>query len=197
MRKLTTADIHDLRAYERERDEFRREIIALKRARRIAVGPIMTLVFENTETMRWQVQEMARAERMLRDEQIEHEIDTYNALIPDPGELSATLLIELTSELALRDWLPRLVGVERSIAIQLADGSEVRGRTSEEDDARLTRDDTTAAVHFLKFRFATAQVPVFASGPARIVVDHPEYRYEVTLSSEQHDALVGDLHDLT
>ena len=197
MRKLTVDDIHDLRAYERERDDFRREIIELKRARRVAIGPIMTLVFENTDTMRWQVQEMARAERMLRDEQIAHEVETYNALIPDAGELSATLLIELTSEVALREWLPRLVGVERHVAIVLADGSEARGRASEEDEARLTRDDTTPAVHFLRFRFATEQVTTFATGPARIVVDHPEYAYEVDLTNDQHDALVGDLHDLT
>ena len=70
MRKLTVDDIKDFRAYERERDEFRRHIIELKRPRRIGLGQIMTIVFENTETMRWQVQEMARAERMLRDEQI-------------------------------------------------------------------------------------------------------------------------------
>jgi hypothetical protein len=197
MRKLTVDDIHDLRAYERERDDFRRSIIELKRARRVAIGPIMTLVFENTDTMRWQVQEMARAERMLRDEQIAHEVETYNALIPDAGELSATLLIELTSEVALREWLPRLVGIEQHIAIVLADGSEVRGRASDEDEARLTREDTTPAVHFLKFHFATEQVPTFAAGPARIVVDHPEYAYEVALTNEQHDALVADLHDLT
>ena len=77
--------------------------------------------------MRWQVQEMARAERMLRDEQIAHEVETYNQLIPDAGELSATLMIELTSEPALREWLPRLVGIERHIAIVLPDGTQ-RGR---------------------------------------------------------------------
>ena len=119
MQKLTVEDIKDVRAYERERDEFRRHIIELKRARRIALGPIMTIVFENTDTMRWQVQEMARAERMSSDEQIAHEVETYNQIIPDEGELSATLLLELTSEPALREWLPRLVGVERSVLLSL------------------------------------------------------------------------------
>src|SRR5689334_21048284 len=104
MRKLTIADIQDVRAYERERDDFRRRIIELKKSRRIGLGPIMTIVFENTDTMRWQVQEMARVERMASDEQIEHEVETYNQLIPDEGELSATLLVELTSEIALREW---------------------------------------------------------------------------------------------
>src|SRR5262245_61765152 len=157
MRKLTVDDIKDSRAYERDRDDFRRYIIELKRSRRISLGPIMTIVFENTDTMRWQVQEMARAERMATDEQIAHEIETYNQLIPDAGELSATLLLELTSEVALREWLPRLVGIERSVVLVLPDGSEVRGKPSDDDEARLTRDDTTAAVHFVKFRFTDEQ----------------------------------------
>src|SRR5689334_15483028 len=162
MRKLTVDDIVDMRAYERERDDLRREVIELKRVRRVTLGPIMTLVFENTTTMRWQVQEMARAERMLRDEQIAHEVETYNELIPEAGELSATMMIELTSEPALREWLPRLVGVEQHLWIVLADGTRVAGSLSEEDELRLTREDITAAVHFLKFRFDEGQIDMFA-----------------------------------
>jgi hypothetical protein len=197
MRKLTVDDIQDLRAYERERDEFRRRIIELKRARRIELGPIMTIVFENTETMRWQVQEMARVERMLRDEQIAHEVETYNQLIPDAGELSGTLLLELTSEVALREWLPRLVDVEHHVSIVLPDGSRVRGIPSAEDEARLTRPETTAAVHFLKFCFTPGEIDMFASGRVHIVVDHPAYDQDVTLTAEQHEALLGDLRDVT
>src|SRR5688572_16227598 len=108
MRKLTLSDIKDAREYERERDAFRRHIIDVKKRRRVALGTLMSLVFENTDTMRFQVQEMARVERILRDDQIEHEVSTYNALIPDTNELSATLLIELTSDEQLREWLPKL-----------------------------------------------------------------------------------------
>jgi hypothetical protein len=195
MRKLTVDDIVDMRAYERERDELRRQIIDLKRVRRVAVGPIVTMVFENTVTMRWQVQEMARAERMLRDEQIAHEVETYNQLIPDADELSATLMIELTSERELREWLPRLVGIEQHIAVVLPDGTRVLGAPSEEDELRLTRDDITAAVHFLKFRFAVSDVEMFASGPVHVVVDHPEYDEDVLLTPEQHAQLLADLRD--
>ena len=195
MRKLTVDDIVDMRAYERERDELRRQIIDLKRLRRVALGPIMTLVFENTVTMRWQVQEMARAERMLRDEQIAHEVETYNQLIPDADELSATLMIELMSERELREWLPRLVGIELHVAVVLPDGTRVVGAPSEEDELRLTRDDITAAVHFLKFRFAASDVEMFASGPVHIVVDHPEYDEDVLLTPEQHEQLLSDLRD--
>jgi uncharacterized protein DUF3501 len=195
MRKLTVDDIVDMRAYERERDDLRRQIIDLKRLRRVALGPIMTLVFENTVTMRWQVQEMARAERMLRDEQIAHEVETYNQLIPDADELSATLMIELTSERELREWLPRLVGIELHVAVVLPDGTGVVGAPSEEDESRLTRDDITAAVHFLKFRFAASDVEMFASGPVHIVVDHPDYDQDVLLTPEQHEQLLSDLRD--
>jgi hypothetical protein len=195
MKKLTVDDIVDMRAYERERDVLRRTIIDLKRVRRVALGPILTMVFENTVTMRWQVQEMARAERMLRDEQIAHEVETYNQLIPDENELSATLMIELTSEPALREWLPRLIGIEHHVAIVLPDGTRVFGAASDEDESRLTRDDITAAVHFLKFRFTPADVDMFASGPVHIVVDHPEYDHDVLLDPDQHEQLLSDLRD--
>jgi hypothetical protein len=191
MRKLTVDDILDLRAYEREREDFRRRIIELKKRRRVALGTIMSLVFENTETMRWQVQEMARVERMLRDEQIAHEVETYNALIPDDGQLSATLLLELTSDEQLREWLPKLVGVQRAVAIVLPDGSEVRAEP--EDEERLTREEVTAAVHFLKFSFTADQVDAFRRGPVRVVVDHPSYREEAELSDAQRAELAGDL----
>ena len=196
MKKLTVDDIKDLRAYERERDDFRRHIIDLKRRRRVALGPIASIVFENTDTMRWQVQEMARAERMLRDEQIAHEVETYNQLIPNSGELSGTLLLELTSEVALREWLPRLVGIERSVLIVLDDGSSVCGAPSDEDEMRLTREDTTAAVHFLRFRFSPEQVQRFRVGGVRVAVDHPEYQAEIVLDDEQHQALTEDLADV-
>jgi hypothetical protein len=132
---------------------------------------------------------------MLRDEQIAHEVETYNQLIPDTDELSATLMIELTSERELREWLPRLVGIEQHIAVVLPDGTRVVGAPSEEDELRLTRDDITAAVHFLKFRFTPSDVEMFASGPVHVVVDHPEYDEDVLLTPEQHAQLLSDLRD--
>lgn len=189
MRKLTNLDIKDLREYERERKEFLAEIIAMKKRRRIAVGDFMSIVFENAATMRFQIQEMARAEKMLRDEQIAREIETYNQLLPETGELSGTLFIELDDDEALHYWLPRLVGIEQYVHFVVVDE---RVQAREEDIERLTREDTTSAVHYLKFKFTPEQQRAFVDGPARIVIDHPEYDADVTLTDEQRDELVGD-----
>jgi hypothetical protein len=189
MRKLTVADIKDLREYERERDAFRSEIIATKKKRRIPLGDLMTIVFENAATMRFQVQEMARAERMLRDEQIARELETYNELIPADGELSGTLFIEITDKESLQYWLPRLVGIHEHLQFVVGD-SVVPGRA--EDVERLTREETTPTVHYLKFAFTPEQQRAFDTGPVRLVVDHPEYQADVTLTDEQRDELVGD-----
>ena len=163
-----------------------RQIIELKRRRRVAVGPIVSLVFENRETMRSQVQEMARAERMVTDEQIQSELDVYNALIPEPGELSATLFIELTEEDALRDWLPRLVGIERSVVLRSGAGRRDRdgGRSPCGPCPRPpTRRPSPGprsrpSVHYVRFALDPAQVERFAAGPVALAVDHPEYRAE-------------------
>jgi hypothetical protein len=194
MRKLTVDDIADLRAYERERDQFRSHVIALKRRRRVALGDLLTITFENTDTMRFQVQEMARAEKMLTDAAIEHEVATYNELIPDAGELSGTLFVELTSDELLREWLPKLVGVQRSIAFEVS-GQQVPAIA--EDEERLTRDDITSTVHYLRFLFTPEQQVAFGEPEAivRIAVDHPEYRAAVELSEEQRSELARDFAD--
>ena len=190
MRKLTVDDIVDMRAYERERAEFRARIIALKKTRRIALGELMTVVFENTETMRFQIQEMARAERMLRDEQIAHEVETYNELLPDAGQLSATLFVEITDPGALREWLPKLVGLQDHVAIEAAGE---RSPAFEIDAERLTREDEiTTTVHYLRFTFTPAQQAAFVAGPVVLRIDHPAYQAAVELSDDTRASLVAD-----
>ena len=190
MKKLTVDDIVDHRAYERERDEFRSRVIAMKRRRRVALGDLVSVVFENTDTMRFQVQEMARAERMLTDEAIATEVRTYNELIPNEGELSGTMFIELTDDARLREWLPKLVNVQHHVHFALVDGSRVDAVP--EDEERLTRDDVTASVHYLKFPFAPGQQTALADGPAQLVIDHPEYQAVAELTEEQRAELAAD-----
>ena len=196
MAKLTLDDIADLRAYEREREGFRDRVIALKRRRRIPVGPVVTLVFENRDTVRFQVQEMARAERMLTDEAIQGELDIYNPLIPEPGELSATLFIELTSEAELREWLPKLVGIERAVELVIGEGPgavTVKGGPEAGHAAQLTRDEVTASVHYVRWALTPDQVERFADGPVVVAVNHPGYAFGTTLSDEARAELLGDL----
>ena len=190
--KLALDDIADLRAYERRRDEYRDRIIALKKVRRVGVGPIVTLVFENRETIRFQVQEMARAEKLITDEQIRTELDIYNPLIPEPGQLSATLFIELTSKLALLDWLPRLVGIERSLELRIG-GEAVPNVVDEAHAQQLTREEVTASVHYVRFELNAHQVERFAAAPVELAVNHPNYQHEAPLAEETRQSLLGDL----
>jgi hypothetical protein len=194
--KLTLDDIADFRAYERERDEFRQKVIELKRKRRIGVGPFITLVFENRDTIRFQIQEMARVERLYSDEQIETELRVYNPLVPEPGHLAATMFIELTSDAQLREWLPKLARVERSVSLRLGEGAGaavVPLTLDAEHEAQLTREDTTSAVHYLHASFTAEQVEQFATEPVALVVDHPEYRHETALGTDTVAELLTDL----
>jgi hypothetical protein len=190
---LTLADVLDLRAYERVREDYRARIIARKRDRRVAIGPFMTLVFECVDTVRFQVQEMARAEKIISDEAIQVELDIYNRLLPGEGELSATLFIELTSDAGLREWLPRLVGIERRLGVSL-DGEVVASVPEAEHAAALTRDTLTPAVHYVRFGFTDAQVAAFGDAEeVALVATHPAYEARTDLPAAVRRELLGDL----
>jgi hypothetical protein len=159
----------------------------------------VTLTFENRMTVRFQVQEMARAEKLTTDAQIQHELDVYNRLLPARDELSATLFLELRTEEELRTWLPRLVGIERSAVLLVGEGTGqrmVRSVPEEEHATHLTRDDVTSAVHYVRFPFTPSEAAAFASGPVTLIVNHPEYpegRPGVVLDDAQRAALAEDL----
>jgi len=195
MPKLTLDDISDLRAYERVRDDFRREVITLKKLRRVPLGDFLTLVFENEQTIRFQIQEMARAEKLLTDEAIETELRIYNPLVPEPGQLCATLFIELTSKEALMEWLPKLVGIERSVALRLPGGEIVPAVVDEDHERQLTRDEITASVHYVRWDLTPDQVERFASGPVSLVVDHSDLQVSTELSAERSAELLDDLRN--
>ena len=194
-RKLTLTDIADVRAYERERDEFRPHVIEVKRRRRVHLGTIVTFLFENRDTIRFQIQEMARVEKLTTDDDIQVELDIYNPLIPEPGQLCATMFLELTTDDQMREWLPKLVDVERSVVLRLPNGDEVRALVDEQHEQGLTRDTVTAAVHYLRFELTPAQVAEFATGPVLLAIDHPAYLEQVELSDTTHAELLTDLRD--
>jgi hypothetical protein len=190
---LTLGDVLDLRAYERVRADYRARVMARKRNRRVGLGPIMTLVFECFDTVRFQVQEMARVEKIISDEAIQVELDAYNPLLPSEHELSATLFIELTSEEALRSWLPQLVGIERAVGLAFGDDL-VTSVPEERHAAALTREAVTPAVHYLRFPFSQDRVAAFADAPeVALVSRHEAYEATTVLEPEVRAELLGDL----
>jgi hypothetical protein len=193
MSKLTLDEIADLRAYERGRDEFRREVSTLKKVRRVAIGPLVTVVFENRTTMLFQIQEMVRAEKMATDEQVQGELDIYNPLIPEAGELSLTLFVELQNEAELRTWLPKLVGIERSLELRIGDpATTIAAAVDPEHAAQLTREEVTASVHYVRLQLDEAERAAFGRGPVTMALTHPAYSYAVDLSGETRASLLTD-----
>lgn len=200
-RELELGDILDLRAYERARDTYRHEVMALKRRRRVPLGEIMTVVFECFDTVRFQVHEMARVERIASDAALLDELEVYNRLLPRALELSATLFIELTSETELREWLPKLLGVERSLAIEVGrpgDAGEppavVASVPEEMHAGSLTREVVTPAVHYLRFPFPADAARRLAGGqPAALVARHPAYEARTELAEETRAELAADV----
>lgn len=194
--KLGLGDILDLRAYERVRETERARVIALKTRRRIHVGTVISLVFENRDTMVFQIHEMARAEKIVTDASLQTELDIYNPLIPSDGQLSATLFIECTSDDELRHWLPRLVGIERHVELHIGEGADaiVIGCVPEAaHEAQLTREEITSAVHYLFFPVGTEHAEALRTGPARIVVTHPSYLEDTDLGTGAREELADDL----
>ncbi len=191
-RKLTLNDIADARAYEREREQLRAEVLEIKQRRRVSLGTVVTVMFENRLTMRYQIQEMARVERTFTDDAIMEELAVYNPMIPEPGQLCATLFIELTSDEQLREWLSKLVGIEQSVVFRFPNGDSVRCVVDPQHASQLTREHVTAAVHYITFEFTDAQVAAFTDGVV-LAIDHPEYLEAVQLLPSTIAELRADL----
>ena len=194
-RKLVLSDILEQRAYERIRETRRAEVIELKRRRRIALGTIVTVMFENRATMQSQIQEMLRVERVVSDEGVLEELKAYNPLIPEAGQLCATVFIELVTDDQMREWLTKLVDIEKSIVIKLANGQVVKSIVDEAHAEQLTRETVTAAVHYIRFEFTPQQVEEFAKGDVQIVSTLSNYLEAVQLADFTVAELLTDLRD--
>jgi hypothetical protein len=185
MQRLTTKDLWPLPIYEGVRDEFRRKVIAEKQHRRVAVGPSITLVFENRLTVKFQVQEILRIEKISSPESVQEELDGFNEMLPSGGELSATLLIELRGEDAwVKEELSKLTGLHQHVWLEL-DGERVAGKLDGgRDDGRRV-----SAVQYV--RFAAGKID--PAKPAALVIDHANYRHRTELSEEVRRSLSKDL----
>lgn len=189
--RIDRAEILDLGDYERQRDAIRPKAIAARGVRRIELGPNATLAFENRETVTYQIHEMLRAERIAKDAEVEHEIETYSDLLPSAGELSATLMFEFpeAGDRALR--LHDLVGFEDHLRLELGEG----GASVARFDRRQLDSDRISAVQFVRFPLDAAQRDALARGAARVVADHPRYAFTVEIPPGMSRALRADLDE--
>lgn len=193
MAKLTRDDLYSLEGYARIRDQFRRQVMAHKRARLLPLGEHATLQFEDVLTMQYQVQEMLRLERIFEPAAIEAELAVYNPLIPDGSNWKATLMIEYAEVDERRQALGRLLGIEKAVWLQVAGCAAVQPIADEDLERQTT--DKTAAVHFLRFELSPAMVAALKAG-ARLAagIDHPAYQVLVpALPAALSASLLADL----
>ena len=192
MKLLETSEILNLVEYERVREARRRELIELKRPRRVQVGRHLTFVFENRETVWFQIQEMVRAERIVDEAKIAEEVEVYNSLLPGSGQLAATMLIEITEPSEIKPVLDTLLGIDTRDYVKLTVGPHVivgDFETGHSDEER----GKLSAVHFVRFALPPEAQRIFASAEVALVVEHPNERARAVLSEETRRSLARDL----
>jgi hypothetical protein len=187
MQPLTPKDFWPLPVYEGVRDQFRKEVIAAKKDRRLQLGPFMTFVFENRTTVKFQVQEILRIEHISEPAQVAEEVEGFNSMLPGNGELSATLMIELTgSDAEVKAQLARLSGLRDHVWLEVA-GVRSQGELepNREEPGRVS------SVQYVRFKVPDAQA--LLRGPAFLVIDHPEYDHRAQLPEAARRSLAQDL----
>ncbi|MEX0804618.1 MAG: DUF3501 family protein [Candidatus Binatia bacterium] len=189
MRKVVLDDILGLAAYEKVRQDFRQRIIELKQKRRVSVGDRVSVVFENRDTVVFQIHEMLRAERITDLDKIREEIATYNELIPEPGELNATLFLEIEDQTHLRDELLKFLGIDKAVFLKI--GTHAVPALFE---AGRSKEDKISAVQYVRFRFDPQALQAIVGGErTELVIDHEEYKAAVVLQPETQRSLAEDL----
>ena len=192
MNFLTSQDLLPAAAYEQQREFFRSQIIALKQRRRISVGPLITLVFENRETLRFQTQEMIRVEQILDPHKVQEELDVYNALMPGVGEVSATLMIEITEPDRMKEWLDMFMGLDHGEKIAIRAGTE---HVFGEFEGGHSHETKISAVHFVRFKPTASMIASFADlhVPVTLTVHHCEYQAEAPVPGSMREEWLKDL----
>ena len=193
MEKVTRESLMTLEAYAKARPEFRRKVLEHKKHRKVALGAHVTLLFEDELTVRYQIQEMLRIEKIFEEEGIEHELEAYNPLIPDGRNFKATMLIEYDDAEVRRRELARLKGVEDRLWVQVEGAPRVFAIADE--DLERENEEKTSAVHFVRFELSDDMAAALRRGAALSVgVDHENYRAEANpLPDAVRAALVADL----
>ncbi len=191
MNTLNRSDLFTLEAYAGERSAFRARVIAHKKNRQVPLGEHITLLFEDRLTIQYQVQEMLRIERIFEPDAIQHELDTYNALIPTGCDLKATMLIEFPDEAQRRVALARLGGIEHKVYAEV-EGSG-RAFAIADEDMERSNSEKTSAVHFLRFAFSAEQIAALRAGADfGFGIDDERLRVGHTLKRDVRAALLAD-----
>jgi hypothetical protein len=193
MPRITRDSLMTLEAYAKARKEFRARVIAHKKARTVHLGEHLTLAFEDELTMRYQIQEMLRIEKIFEEDGIQGELDAYNPLVPDGANFKATMLLEYEDVDERRRALARLKGIEDRVYVQVEGCPRVHAIADE--DLERENEEKTSSVHFLRFELAPEMVAALKYGVGLgIGVDHPAYRAEIPrVGAETRAALVADL----
>ena len=188
---IQKSDLLNIIDYEKQRDTYRSELIDYKKNRRFKLGPNILITFENSRTMKFQIQEMMRAERMVHDSQIEEELNVYNPLIPGGDELSATLFIEITDPEKIRPVLDSFIGLTEGVNVFFEiDGEKV---VAEFEEGR-EKEDNISSVHYIRFPFTEEQKNNFVndSSSISINIDYGEYSHSIVLDDNMKNSLADD-----
>jgi hypothetical protein len=192
MARIERGSLLPLETYTRERNAFRVRVIEHKKHRMVHLGEHVTLLFEDELTIRYQIQEMLRVERIFEEEGIQHELDAYNPLVPDGSNLKATMMIEYPDVAERQRKLARLKGIEDRVWVQVAGFARVYAIADE--DLERENEQKTSAVHFLRFEFDAGMRDALRRGAGLgLGVDHPEYQASVDTAAAVRAALAGDL----
>ena len=188
---LERQDLLTLEEYAEKRSSIRQETIQVKKLREVHLGEHIRMIFENKQTVQYQVQEMLRIEKIFESSDIQDELDVYNALVPNGSNLKATMMIEYSDVAERIVALTELIGVEKSIYFQV--GNHEKAFPICNEDLERETDIKTSAVHFMRFEFTQEMINDFIAGSAiKVGSTHPNYDYEMTLDKESQKVLSGD-----
>ena len=192
MKKLTNKDLLSLEEYDSNRETIKTEVIESKKHRSINIGNNIVLLFESFETIKYQVQEMLRIEKIFKRDEIEEEIGAYQALIPDGNNFKATMLIMYPDVEERRKMLEKLNGIENKMWLRINQSSKIYAMADEDLDR--ANDEKTSAVHFLRFQLNSEEVDLFKnSDNIEFGVDHDEYSRSIKVTSDTYKSLLKDL----